>query len=196
MWPVNSIAIGRCSPRQFRFLLLSLCTGGLACGNGDESALQNDGGETATDAMPDEGAATDVVAEEDSGVGSEAAGLGSPCDILTDAGAAQGGFDPNAIECPSRLCLKPVVQQGAAGSVSTGAYCATACSQDSDCAGETRDPENPLDTRCSRGFACGVAFVKGKLCCQKLCLCLDFLGSAGVPTPIACQGAAAATCDQ
>jgi hypothetical protein len=37
--------------------------------------------------------------------------------------------------------------------------------------------------------------VKGPLCCQKLCLCRDFLGSTGAMTPIECQGAAAATCN-
>jgi hypothetical protein len=41
--------------------------------------------------------------------------------------------------------------------------------------------------RCKTGFACGVAFVVGPLCCQKLCLCKDFLGTTGLQTPQTCD---------
>jgi hypothetical protein len=41
--------------------------------------------------------------------------------------------------------------------------------------GQARDPTNPLDTRRSTGFLCGVEFVKGPLCCMRLCMCKDFL---------------------
>jgi hypothetical protein len=57
-----------------------------------------------------------------------------------------------------------------------------------------RDNSNPLDKRCSTGYTCGIPFVKGRICCQKLCLCKDFIGKAGLSTPIACQGSGAATC--
>ena len=129
--------------------------------------------------------------------GCEDQAIGRPCDVLTDAGPAQGVFNAEALECPSRICLKPVVQQGASGSVDTTAYCSASCSQDSDCdPNQLRDPTNPLDKRCQKGFTCGIAFVKGKICCQKLCLCKDFLGPGGAPTPIACQSGGAATCSQ
>jgi hypothetical protein len=127
--------------------------------------------------------------------GCEDKAIGRPCDVLTDAGPSQGVYNAEALECPSRICLKPVVQQGASGSVDTTAYCSASCSQDSDCDGQTRDQNNPLDKRCSKGFTCGIAFVKGKICCQKLCLCKDFLDDkVGAPTPIACQSGGAATC--
>jgi len=126
--------------------------------------------------------------------GCEDKAIGRPCDVLTDAGPAQGVYNSEALECPSRICLKPVVQQGAQGTIDTGPYCSAGCSQDSDCDGQLRDPNNSLDKRCRGGFSCGIAFVKGKICCQKLCLCKDFLGTAGVSTPIACQGAGAASC--
>jgi hypothetical protein len=123
--------------------------------------------------------------------------IGRPCDVLTDAGAAQGVFNAQALECPSRICLKPVVQPGATPPVPpTSAYCSASCSQDSDCDGQTRDKSNLNDQRCSQGFVCGIAFVKGRICCQKLCLCKDFLSPAGAPTPIACQGSGASTCDE
>jgi hypothetical protein len=130
--------------------------------------------------------------------GCEDKAIGRSCDVLTDAGNAQGVFNSEALECPSRICLKPVVQEGATmPDPPTTAYCSASCSQDSDCDGQTRDQSNPHDYRCQKGFSCGIAFVKGKICCQKLCLCKDFLNpSVGAPTPIACQGTAAATCDQ
>lgn len=65
-----------------------------------------------------------------------------------------------------------------------------------DCAGETRDPANPRDTRCQTGFACGIPFVKGPICCMHFCLCKDFLGSAGATTPTACLGDAGLTCNE
>jgi hypothetical protein len=126
--------------------------------------------------------------------GCEDKAIGRPCDVLTDAGPAQGVYNAEALECPSRICLKPVVQQGATWA-DTEAYCSASCSQDSDCDGQLRDPTNGLDKRCRKGFVCGIAFVKGKICCQKLCLCKDFLAPSGAPTPIACQGAGAATCN-
>jgi hypothetical protein len=129
--------------------------------------------------------------------GCEDKAIGRPCDVLTDAGAAQGVYNSEALECPSRICLKPVVQTGATmPTPPTQAYCSASCSQDSDCdPNQLRDPNNPRDYGCQKGFACGIAFVKGKICCQKLCLCKDFLGPAGAPTPIACLGNAAATCE-
>jgi hypothetical protein len=126
--------------------------------------------------------------------GCEDKAIGRPCDVLTDAGPVQGVYNSEALECPSRICLKPVVQQGASGSVDTGPYCSASCSQDTDCEGQLRDKTNANDKRCRQGFTCGIAFVKGKICCQKLCLCKDFLGTQGAQTPIACQGNGAATC--
>ena len=129
--------------------------------------------------------------------GCEDRAIGRRCDVLTVATPAQGVFNSEALECPSRICLKPVVQQGATMSdPPTGPYCSASCSQDSDCDGQTRDNGNPLDKRCQKGFSCGIAFVKGKICCQKLCLCKDFLNPAvGAPTPIACQAGGAAACE-
>jgi hypothetical protein len=128
--------------------------------------------------------------------GCEDKAIGRRCDVLTDAGAAQGVYNSEALECPSRICLKPVVQVGATmPDPPTQAYCSASCSQDSDCDGQLRDQSNSLDYRCSKGFACGIAFVKGKICCQKLCLCKDFLGPTGAPTPIACQSGGAAKCE-
>ena len=114
------------------------------------------------------------------------AGVGRPCDLTVDAGSNQAVYNASSGDCPKHLCLKPQVQQGAAGSVDTGPTCSAECSQDSDCGGELRDPTNPVDHRCTRGFACGIPMVVGPLSCKKLCVCKDFLGPSGLPTPAAC----------
>jgi hypothetical protein len=128
--------------------------------------------------------------------GCEDKAIGRPCEVLTEATPSQAVYNSQALECPSRICLKPSYQAGSSGTQDTGAYCSASCSQDSDCDGQLRDPTNPLDKRCSSGFTCGIPFVKGRICCQKLCLCKDFLGPAGAPIPIACQGNGAATCHE
>jgi hypothetical protein len=124
----------------------------------------------------------------------QTAGVGSTCDVLAVVGPTTGIYNAEALECPSLICLKPAVRTGALEPADTTALCSAFCTQDSDCTGETRDAGDPLDTRCRTGFLCGIPFTKGRICCQKLCLCRDFLGPEGAPSPIACQGDAAATC--
>ena len=125
----------------------------------------------------------------DAGGSGPAVPVGQPCDLLADAGPQQAVYNNQAPECPSGLCLKPVQQVAVAQVVDTAAYCASQCLTDNDCAGATRDPNDPSDKRCRSGYACGVAFVVGPLCCKKLCLCKDFLGYNGLQTPLACDPA-------
>jgi len=172
--------VRRCVP----WLGLSFAACFLACGGGGELAVDDA-------ATPGDDAPV-IVRNPDTGPG----GVGATCDPLAIVGPGQSIYNAESLECPSRICLKPAVQPGASATTETSAFCSATCAQDSDCAGQIRDSSNPLDTRCQTGFACGIAFVKGKLCCQGLCLCKDFIGSAGLPTPIACQGDAALTCNQ
>jgi hypothetical protein len=121
--------------------------------------------------------------------------LGAPCDTLTNASPAQGVFNSAAPECSSSLCLKPVVQAGA-GNVDTGPFCTDFCTTDDDCSGgRNRNPSDPNDKTCTSGYTCGIAFVKGAICCRKLCVCKDFTGGVSLPTPIACQGSNAQACN-
>ena len=182
--------------RMWYCLFLATLVSGLACDNSRDLALENDGGQSSPDVSADQRSTPDLLSEVDSGAGSEASGVGSPCDTLAVAGPNQGIYNPQALDCPSRICLKPAVQAGASTPVSTTAFCSAECKDDSDCSGQTRDLANALDTRCSTGFTCGIPFVKGTLCCKKLCLCKDFLGSAGATTPDACKGNAALTCSE
>jgi hypothetical protein len=121
--------------------------------------------------------------------------VGLPCNLGTgDAGlpAPEAIYNPQALECASRICIKPAAAQSA--TPDTTALCSSPCSQDSDCNGQLRDPTNPNDKRCESGFTCGVPFVVGPICCQKLCVCKDFYAGSSITTPPACQGSAASTC--
>lgn len=113
--------------------------------------------------------------------------IGRPCDLAVDAGSSQAVYNANASECPTSLCLKPALADGAnLPSPPTGASCTGECTQDSDCAGELRDSVSPLDARCKSGFACAVPFEVGALACKKLCVCKDFFTPTGLGTPLAC----------
>jgi len=117
-------------------------------------------------------------------------GIGRPCDVGADAGQSQAVYNNQALECPSRVCLKPVnanpccLSSPPTCTCNTGPYCSATCSKDSDCDGEKRDSQEASDLRCTGGYACGVAFVVGPLCCQKLCLCKDFIVSGLIEPPI------------
>lgn len=116
----------------------------------------------------------------------EDSGIGRPCDILADAGQTQAVYNNQALECPSRICLKPVNEN--TSPKPTGPYCSATCSSDSDCSGQKKDQSDPTDFRCGSGYACGVAFVVGALCCKKVCLCKDFLlPGTGLTTPPTCD---------
>lgn len=117
--------------------------------------------------------------------------LGAACDVGIPVGAAQGTFNAAALDCASGICLKPVDQTGVAD---TQPLCTAGCSTDDDCAGLLRDASEPSDKRCASGFTCGIAFVKGSLCCRNLCICKDFTGGPVTTVPIACQNGGALTC--
>jgi hypothetical protein len=115
--------------------------------------------------------------------------IGQLCDLTVDAGPSQGVVNLKAGACKTGLCLKPPVASGASAvDPPTGATCTGECSIDSDCDGELRNASNAQDMRCKGGFACGVPFVVGPLCCKRYCLCRDFLGASGAQMPVACQG--------
>ncbi len=121
--------------------------------------------------------------------------IGAPCELGIDAGANQATYNLSS-RCSTGMCFEPVSTPSANMPMPpTGALCTASCSDDSDCPGTSRNVSDPSDRRCASGFTCAVAFVKGPLCCQKLCLCRDFLGPTGAITPIECQAAAATTCN-
>ena len=113
--------------------------------------------------------------------------IGRPCDVEADAGLTQAVFNGQALECPTRICIKPARDMGVARQVDTAPYCTAECSKDSDCDGETRDKSNGLDKRCESGFVCAVAFEVGPLCCKKVCMCKDFVPPTGAMSPASCD---------
>jgi len=113
--------------------------------------------------------------------------IGRRCDVQADAGLNQAVFNGQALECPTRICVKPARDMGVAKAVDTAPYCTAECSKDSDCDGETRDRSNGADKRCTSGFVCGVGFEVGPLCCKKICLCKDFIPATGLPAAASCD---------
>jgi hypothetical protein len=136
------------------------------------------------------------------GGGCEENAMGRSCNLSVHVDPAQGAYTMSASDCPTRMCVKPAVQQGAPQDLDTGAYCSKTCLVDSDCQGQTRDLTNKNDKRCKRGYTCDIAFGPsdsvaggGQLCCQKICLCKDFYPPSQEPTiPEACQSGSDASC--
>jgi hypothetical protein len=132
--------------------------------------------------------------------GCEDKGIGRTCDVLVpEPKANQGVYNSQALECPSRICLKPVKDPTSdPQDPPTGPFCSASCDQDSDCDSSLplRSPTDHDQTNrhCVSGYTCGIAFIVGPLCCQKLCICKDFVPKAGLPTPLACEGNGAETC--
>jgi hypothetical protein len=123
--------------------------------------------------------------------GCEDKAIGRVCEVQADAGTEQAVVNGQALECPSRLCLRPAPDLTVAQTVDTTALCTAECSKDSDCDGaETRASNNSRDKRCRTGFVCGVATATGSVaCCKKLCLCKDFLviPQSGLEVPVVCD---------
>ena len=123
--------------------------------------------------------------------GCEDKAIGRVCEVEADAGTGQSILNGQALECPSRVCVRPSPDPTLAASIDTTALCTAECSKDSDCDGaETRSANNKLDKRCRTGFVCGVATATGSVaCCKKLCLCKDFLviPASGLEVPVVCD---------
>jgi hypothetical protein len=99
--------------------------------------------------------------------------IGRVCSLdAPDAGASGTGtsaiLNGSAVECPSRICLLPAGDKVPM----TGPLCTAGCSSDDDCDGETSS-RNKL--QCHSGFTCMVATTVGDFCCERLCVCKDFI---------------------
>jgi hypothetical protein len=126
--------------------------------------------------------------------------VGRLCDLNADAGAAMGTgttatINPEALECPSRICILPPQQ---AAATDTQSLCTADCSSDDDCSdGETGPKGDTADHHCETGFVCAIATTVGDFCCRRFCLCKDFTGptpQGGFPVPKVCQAGNGSTC--
>jgi hypothetical protein len=104
--------------------------------------------------------------------------IGRPCELgasaQTDAGTGSTAIITSpALECPSRICLLPGADKSVMG---TGPLCTASCSTDDDCSdGESGSKTDPTDPRCKSGFTCMWPTTVGPFCCQKFCVCRDFV---------------------
>jgi hypothetical protein len=120
--------------------------------------------------------------------------IGRSCETNADAGGAQHVtvVASPVLACPSRVCLFPT-DSSSAGDATTyhdGAFCTASCSTDDDCSdGEIGDKSNAEDHRCKSNFVCAIATTSGPFCCQKFCICHDFVyvPQGGIPEPVACE---------
>lgn len=107
--------------------------------------------------------------------------IGRPCDIgvdLTMPDPKLVTVNPQALECPSRVCILPAQDKN----TDTGAFCTDECSGDDDCSdGEKRgSPAGAGDRRCKTGFACRTILPRlenTSLSCKPVCVCKDFLAT-------------------
>jgi hypothetical protein len=123
------------------------------------------------------------------GGGCEDKHIGRPCNTnVPDAGATGGQVSiltSPSLECPSRICLQAAtlgIMESAEDQAAEGAMCTAGCSTDDDCSDS--DP----GTLCKKGFVCTWPTTTGSFCCQKMCVCHDFVTvpSGGIPEPSTC----------
>ena len=121
--------------------------------------------------------------------------IGRVCSLDTpDAGTSGTGtsatLNGQAVECPSRICLLPADEK----QNPPGPLCTAGCSSDDDCSdGETS--KNPV--QCHSGFTCMVATTVGDFCCERLCVCKDFVDTSikGYnSTPAVCEPGTGSIC--
>ena len=124
-----------------------------------------------------------------SATGCEDKAIGRLCVVGVDAGASSEALiNGAALECPSRICIQPVANQP---TVPTSQYaghapeCTSRCESDDDCGdGLTRAKDQ--HQFCNSGFKCVFAATTGPFCCEKLCICSDYL-LPPFQTPAACD---------
>ncbi|MBC8133758.1 MAG: hypothetical protein H7X95_12310 [Deltaproteobacteria bacterium] len=99
--------------------------------------------------------------------------IGRKCQIGLPPEMNTASVNPQALECPSRICLLPA-QASTMGS--TGPFCTDYCGSDDDCAdGEKRSAANPAG--CEGGFVCRtpIGKLESPIACKRVCVCKDFV---------------------
>jgi hypothetical protein len=128
------------------------------------------------------------------GGGCEDKHLGRPCNTnVADAGVTGGHvaiLTSPSLECPSRICLQAAtlgVTETADEQAAEGPMCTAGCSTDDDCSDS--DP----GTKCKGNFICTWPTTTGNFCCQKMCVCHDFVkvDPGGIPEPTSCKSPSA-----
>jgi hypothetical protein len=116
--------------------------------------------------------------------------IGRPCDLGVPSDGGTGSvatITSPALQCPSRICLLPGADKDPKG---TGSLCTAGCESNSDCEdGEVGDKSDPNDHRCKNGFVCMWPTTVGNFCCQRFCVCRDFVTEpmGGFKLPEVCK---------
>lgn len=124
--------------------------------------------------------------------GCEDKGVGRVCDLnIIGAGGTDRSvavIQPQALECPERICVRPAVDP-TKSLPDTTSLCSAECSSNDDCSDGEKRGSDTGDLRCKSGFVCAVANYVGQMCCRKMCLCRDFVAipDGGIQTPPACK---------
>ena len=119
---------------------------------------------------------------------SSATPVGRICDLGTDTPSPSDIVVASpSLDCVSRTCLRVPAQKelppGSVSLVGNNGLCTAECQTDDDCAGVADSP-------CTTGFTCAVATPVGPFCCQKVCMCRDYVKvpeSGEIATPEQCD---------
>lgn len=126
-----------------------------------------------------------------SSLGCEDKHIGRPCMTGIPADPNSASVNPQALECPSRICLLPA-RQGMSV-VTAGAMCTDYCSGDDDCSDAEKYDSNTNPTGCRFGFACRIPIgaLENPIACKRVCVCKDFLTTEDAkqapPPPPSCH---------
>ena len=124
------------------------------------------------------------------GAGCEDKHVGRPCDLGVSPDGGTGSvatITSPALQCPSRICLLPGAEKDPRGTTS---LCTAGCESNSDCEdGELGDKNDSTDHRCKSGFVCMWPTTVGNFCCQRFCVCRDFVTEpmGGFKPPEVCK---------
>lgn len=129
--------------------------------------------------------------------------VGRLCDLGAERSTTRAVTSLAALDCTSRFCLSVPLEPGALGGENypageTKGLCSNFCESSDDC-------ERVSESPCKSGFTCGIATEVGDICCQKVCICKDFIrprqdengqDTYVIPTPESClpENAANSTC--
>ena len=116
--------------------------------------------------------------------------VGRICDLgVENPGMTESVMGSPSLDCQSKLCQKIPVTAGKdlpdnfRALPSNRGLCTASCESDDDC---DKVPESP----CVTGFTCGIPLVVGPFCCEKVCICKDYVilpEGGSLDTPDACN---------
>jgi len=118
--------------------------------------------------------------------------IGRSCELGTMAMGGSSGsvatISSPALECPSRICILPASDTG--NTANTGPLCTAGCESNDDCSDGETGPKGDLnDHHCEAGFVCMWPTTVGPFCCERMCVCRDFVSEpmGGFKKPTVCN---------